>query len=141
MGVIALAIGLLAKRHIKLEEKSLEAKQKERMNELRTQVKDEIIKQFDEKIDQLEQEDNVIREEIKGIKKDTQDLVQGVLAIHGRDFRGTCRYLLRPEHVITLDEFEQLDQDHEIYKSLGGNHRGDDLYQAVITKWHGQLKT
>jgi len=55
-------------------------------------------------------------------------------------FYDECRRLLDPNHVITLDEYEQFNKDYEAYKALGGNHRGDILYKSVVVKFEESLK-
>ncbi len=49
-------------------------------------------------------------------------------------FKDKCRKLLKEDHVITLDEWEEVDAEHNIYNALGGNHNGDYLYQLVSEK-------
>ena len=63
----------------------------------------------------------------------------GLLSIQGRDFKRHCRELLDDEHEITLDEWEQIDADHEAYNGLGGNHKGDQLYELVKKKVENNL--
>ena len=38
------------------------------------------------------------------------------------------------DHIITLDEWEELDIDHTAYNGLGGNHKGDHLFSLVKKK-------
>jgi hypothetical protein len=59
----------------------------------------------------------------------------GILSIQGRGFKDDCRKLLEDGHVITLNEFEALDAEHNIYKSLGGNSHGDALFDLVKVKY------
>lgn len=74
------------------------------------------------------QEDDVhIREEINIIKA-------GLLSLQGKQFRRKCRKLLKPEHTITLEEYEQLIEDHNVYNALDGNHKGDELFALVKDK-------
>ena len=138
-GLIALAITFIVKRHVKLEQQDYQQKQKERMDELRSQVKDEIIDQLEEEVGMLKEEDQKVHKEIGEIKQSINIATEGVLAIHGRDFKDECRRLLQPDHVITIEEYEQICKDHKIYNRLGGNDRGDALFDAVVTKWNGQL--
>ena len=50
-----------------------------------------------------------------------------------------CEWLLSPDHVITVQEYEQFEEDYVAYKGLGGNHRGDALYKSVVEKFNKQL--
>lgn len=64
---------------------------------------------------------------------------QGLLSLQGRDFREECYRLLKENHVITLEEYEQVESDHAAYNALGGNHNGDHLYELVKHKVEGNL--
>lgn len=59
----------------------------------------------------------------------------GILSIQGRGFKHDCRKLLEDGHIITLNEFEALGAEHNIYKSLGGNSHGDALFDLVKVKY------
>lgn len=61
-------------------------------------------------------------------------LKKGILSIQGKSFKHECRELLKEEHEISLEEFEMLQEDHNIYNSLGGNHDGDTLFKMVENK-------
>ena len=63
----------------------------------------------------------------------------GVLSIQGKDFKSDCRRLLNEEHRITTEEFEELEDEYEVYTGLGGNGRGAALFDAVKTKYMAQL--
>ena len=54
--------------------------------------------------------------------------------MQGKNFKSDCRRLLDENHEITLDEWEEIDADHEAYNGLGGNHRGDELFELVKKK-------
>lgn len=77
-------------------------------------------------------------EESKKDKAELQEQINivkdGVLSIQKKNFKQDCRELLREGHEITLDEFEALQDEHNTYKSLGGNHDGDTLYDMVAKK-------
>lgn len=63
------------------------------------------------------------------------NLVQGgILSIQSRSFKQECRELLREDRDITLEEFESLQEEYEIYKNLGGNHDGDLLFSMIREK-------
>lgn len=58
----------------------------------------------------------------------------GILSLQGRTFKQECRDFLRPEREFTLEEFESLQDEYYVYKSLGGNHDGDTLFELVKRK-------
>ena len=136
LGIIAAGIALWAKRYIKLEKSAIQEKQKQRMQELRTEVKDEITKELNEQVEKLSEEDAKIYQEINEVSNKVEIVGSGVLAIQRRSFIEECRWLLAEDHHITTDEFEQLQSDHEIYNDLGGNNKGDELFEAVKAKFY-----
>lgn len=71
--------------------------------------------------------DQILQEQINVVK-------DGVLSIHKKNFKQDCRELLSENHDINLAEFEALQEEYGIYKSLGGNHDGDTLYHMVEEK-------
>lgn len=58
----------------------------------------------------------------------------GILSLQGRTFKQECREFLRPDREFTLEEFEALQDEYYVYKSLGGNHDGDTLFELVKKK-------
>lgn len=68
------------------------------------------------------------------LQKQINVMQSGILSIQGKNFREDCRILLAPEKEFTLKEFENLQQEHAIYKALGGNHEGDTLFDLVTKK-------
>ena len=135
LGVVAAGIALWAKRYIKLEKSTIQEKQKQRMQELRTEVKDEITTELNEQVEKLTEEDVKIHQEIEIVSNKVEIVGSGVLAIQGQVFKDECRRLLAEGHQITLDEFEQLQVDHEVYNSLDGNNKGDELFEAAKAKY------
>lgn len=69
-----------------------------------------------------------------------QALKAGVLSMQGKIFKGDCRRLLEPNHIITEEEYEDIVADHKSYNGLGGNHIGDSLFLSVMKKWNAQLE-
>lgn len=61
-------------------------------------------------------------------------LKRGLLSVQGRQFKADCKRLLDPNHVITIEEFQQINEDHEAYHALGGNHNGDAIFELVKKK-------
>ena len=46
--------------------------------------------------------------------------------------------LLEPEYHITYNEFMDFTKSHAVYNGLGGNHEGDQAYDAVKEKYYKQ---
>ncbi len=91
----------------------------------------EVVKESDEK---SMEEDKVIHHEIDIIK-------DGMLSVEGRAFRNECKRLLEDDHIITLNEYLAVVNEHGVYNNLGGNHEGDLLFSAVKAKYEKSLKT
>lgn len=68
------------------------------------------------------------------LQKQIDILMSGILSIQGRAFKQECRALLREGHEITLEEWEFIQEEHDTYKALGGNHDGDSLFEMVKRK-------
>lgn len=80
-----------------------------------------------------------ILENSREISKGYRDLYQqGLLYILRRTYFEDCERLLRPDHVITFDEFKTISEDHQLYNKLGGNHQGDIMFEAIEDKYHHQ---
>lgn len=108
------------------------------------EVREEIVNELTEKIDRVEQKsdenDRIIREEIEILSNNVENLTAGVLSIQGKQFREECVKLLDTEHTITVDEYQQFEEDYIAYKGLGGNHTGDAFHTRVINKFNQQIK-
>ena len=84
--------------------------------------------------DESKADDEVLQNQISNLSDEMRSLKKGLLSIQGKEFRANCRKLLEDGHEITLDEWEEIDADHEAYNGLGGNHKGDQLYGLVKKK-------
>lgn len=115
----------LEKEHDKMNQKS-----EDKYNEINTKV-DEALEAGRE---ESKSDDAVLEKEISALEKNITALTAGVLSMQGKEFRNNCRKLLAEDHVITLDEWEELDKDHTAYNGLGGNHKGDHLFSLVKKK-------
>lgn len=102
----------------------------DKYTEITTRVQDAMIKGRDESYENYGQ----IYDRIKKDETNFDVLKNGILSIQGSMFKEECRRLLEEGHEITLREWEDIDADHDVYKSLGGNHNGDYLYSLVSEK-------
>ena len=87
----------------------------------------------------LEGRADILENTLNAVVSNLELIKNGLLAVQGHEFRNKCRKLLRQE-TITLDEYEQLESDHIAYNGLGGNHKGDSLFDQVKTKYYSSLK-
>lgn len=81
-----------------------------------------------EKIDNIEETNKILTDKISIVEK-------GLLSVMGSNFKRRCEAFLQPEHEISLQEFNELQEDHEAYNALGGNHIGDQLFDLVCEKY------
>lgn len=77
---------------------------------------------------------NDLCEENKKQNKEIKDIHSSLLIIQGVSFKAYCRQLLRDDHQITLEEFENCQEEYEAYHALGGNGRGTMLFELVKKK-------
>ena len=155
-GLMAAGFGLLAKKFWKMYQNEKERDKQSDMNkcyekvqaeisEIKKEVDNIVIEKedlFDREITKVHQEslkhDKKIEEELKSLSNYIETLKDGVLSIQASHFRLQCKRYLQDDRFISIDEFEQLTYDHNIYNKLGGNHLGDSLFEAVEAKFRAQ---
>lgn len=168
LGLIVAGGGFFLKRYIALEKKESERKQDEHFKQLMTQIQEEnkamvqSLVQEHEEMNQRSDEryheitskvaeamiagreeskadDEALQQQIHTLSNEMDCLKAGLLSMQGKEFRASCHRLLDENHEITLDEWEEIDADHEAYNGLGGNHRGDHLFELVKKKVENTL--
>ena len=145
-GLVCATVAWFARHYIKL----LEEKKKSQQDEIIKTMKeglDEHKRQMKEDMNQCSTGlMNIVKEQTEALKKsddaiheDIDSLRDGMLSIQGRNFKNDCHRMLLDQHVITLNEFDQLLADHIVYNKLGGNHEGDALFSMVEAKYKNSL--
>lgn len=127
----------------KEQKREKEVEQEHLSKEFRTYADEEHKKILDiihENVVASKKADVEIKKELAVMNEGLELLKMGLLGIQGPGFKAKCKYLLGADHVITLEEWEEINNDHDIYNSLGGNHNGDRLYNDVSYKYHSQLQ-
>lgn len=107
-----------------------------------TQVREEMAEyetNDGQRINSLENRANILEDTLTAVSNSLDAIKGGLLAVQGHEFRSKCRKLLLKD-IILIEEYEQLESDHLAYNSLGGNHKGDSLFDQVKTKYYSQLK-
>ena len=103
------------------------------------QMEARIMKKVEEKLETLLNQsnagDNNLKADIDGLNTKIDSMIQAILSMQGKGFIQLCQRLLKPGHIITTEEYEQCIQDHDAYNGIGGNHRGDLLFDAVSQKY------
>lgn len=106
-----------------------------------TQVREEIAEyetNDGERLTSLEKRSEILEDTLTAVVNNLDLIKSGLLAVQGHEFRNKCRKLLAQD-TITPDEYEQLESDHVAYNGLGGNHKGDSLFDQVKTKYYSSL--
>ena len=163
LGLIVAGGGFVIKRYLRLEKEERQREQREYFDKMldkiqkeNQQVLDHLEKEHDTmnqnsedrydeintKVDKAleagreesKADDAVLEKQISAVEKNITALTAGILSMQGKEFRNNCRKLLAEDHIITLDEWEELDKDHIAYNGLGGNHKGDHLFSLVKKK-------
>lgn len=134
-GVIITVGGIFGRKFIKGLKEIHKSRQKAAYEEFQHRIHAEFIESTED-VRALTQEN---KNEIKEMKEMIIALKQGLLSIHGREFKNQCLDLLEDNHEITLDEYETISADHEAYNALGGNHEGDRLFDLVKKKFEKSL--
>ena len=76
---------------------------------------------------------------IKEVKASNSALLHAVFEVQQKQFRVDCQRLLETTNSITFEQFEDLHNEFEIYKSLGGNGTGTTLFDLVREKYSAQM--
>ena len=155
-GLIAAGFGYMAKKFWSMYQKEKEMDKKMDMEKCYAKVReelDDIEKQIDKLVDEKEslfereimkvqeesiKHDKAMESDLKSLSNYIEVLKEGVLSIQASHFRLQCKNYLKDGKIISIDEFEQLTHDHNIYNKLGGNHLGDALFEAVEAKFKAQ---
>ena len=83
----------------------------------------------------LEERADILEDTLTAVVDNLELIKSGLLAVQGHEFRNKCRRLLTQEE-IKPEDYEQLESDHLAYNGLGGNHKGDSLFDQVKTKYY-----
>lgn len=147
LGLIAAGLGIACKKIYALymsEKNTKKTKERENlmddMKAMMTSCQLEVLNKVGEREQMLQEEDRKIKENLESLTNSVVVLKDGILSLQGREFRQDCRDLLKENHVITISEYETLVREHQVYNSLGGNHRGDALFHAAEQKYKNSLK-
>lgn len=135
-GLIVAGIGYFVRHHWKLFKKDM-IRHNEENNDM---LLSEISIKIDASQKKTEQSMEDLKNDVAEIKSQNEDTRNGVLEIFRPQFVARCQKLLEPEHVITADEWVSISEAHDLYNQLGGNHKGDTLFEAVSFKFKKQIK-
>lgn len=114
--------------------KKINAERKAGQEKFYSQLETSLAQKIDSVIEISEGDDLRLQKQIDDLDNHMDTLAKGILSLQGREFKQECRNLLADDHTLTLEEFEDLEAEHEIYNRLGGNHNGDSLFELVKKK-------
>ena len=120
-GLIATGLGVLAKKYHKLWKQAKDVEKQKTYESLMNDVK------------------TYVNDVIKETEESHTKLYKAVLDVHQKQFQRDCYYYLKIPRDITLEEFESIYRNYEIYTSLGGNGIGTMLFEQVKEKYSTQL--
>lgn len=154
-GAVALGLGLWAKFSIRALRKKIldefdqrcEATKKMLEKEIETglqaKAETQTIRDLEFQVEKVREEsqasDRRIENNLMKLAENQDNVVSGLLSIQGKQFREMCLSLLDPVHVITVEEYEHFEIEYDVYKRLGGNHRGEFLHDRVVDKYTNTL--
>lgn len=134
-GLIAALVTFLIKQYYSLQKKV--------HNQQRDNFEEEIIEAINNSLKKEQEKTNKeiasAKEEILKVHKSTDILKSGLLNVQRKNFMEFCYLLLEPDHIITKEEYEDIEEDHEVYNALDGNHKGDELFRVVSEKYFNQF--
>lgn len=133
--IIIAGFGFFFKRYIELEQKH----HAEEQVKFYSKLQEDISKQLEDSKKESKKDDAELQGQINIVKDEMTHLKKGLLSVQGKEFKAECRRVLDENHILTLDEFEQLEEDHAAYNGLGGNHKGDSLFELVKKKAESTL--
>ena len=139
--LVAAGIAIFAKHYVKLQKQALEKKWQDKEKNMCGKIICTLEEQIQKVEIQSTEEDQRLHTELEEIHQDVDILESGMLSLQGRQFRDLCEKLLSTGYYITVDEYEEFETEYEVYKKLGGNHRGDALHDRVVDKVNAQIKS
>lgn len=134
LGLIAMSITFAVKSHAKWTSQKKKEEQVTLIKDIVKEVKEELSAESQRLKQQSDEADFCIEEEIGVLRQDFEVLKKGILSIQKRDFKRLCEDLLKPGHNLTLEEYRQCCDEHDVYNRLGGNSDGDTLFELVRKK-------
>ena len=137
-GVIALGIGLGVKHYAKIQKRVWNIEFDEKIEKCIHEEIEELEGEILEVKEKSYANDREMKVELETVSTGVDNLTTGILSVQGKQFRDFCIYLLDSNHKITVQEYEQFEEDYIVYKNLGGNHRGDSLHDRVVKKFDEQ---
>lgn len=154
-GLVAACLIFIIRQYYKQKTKITEQDQQDFKDEILSTINNDICKQVGKcsrvdtelqlNIQKLTESVKLLNDNMTGIQQqmlidNVPALKAGILSVQGKIFKEDCRRLLKPNHIISEEEYEDIVADHKSYNGLGGNHIGDGLFKSVMNKWNKQIE-
>ena len=136
--IIAVLSGFV-KHYYQLWKKEQESQKNEFWSNTKEELKQYNRELLEQKQSLLSSEDARLQEAIKIVKESNENLLRAVLEVQKKQFKTDCKYFLENANNISFEEFENLQDEYEIYKSLGGNGPGHTLFDLIQEKYSSQM--
>ena len=134
-------LGYLAKKFYSLWQYEQQTRKTNAEEALKNELKTYNESLMQEQKTLLDNENLKLQETIEEVKAANKKLLSAVLEVQRKQFKNDCYRLLEDDVVISIDQFENLYNEYEIYKSLGGNGYGSTLFDLVEEKYRNQAFT
>lgn len=138
--IVAGGVVWFAKHYVKLQKQALDAKWHEKEKNMCSKIITTLEEKIQEVDEKSQKEDSILQKDLDHLHEEMDAVESGILSLQGKQFKDYCEFLLEPNHYITIDEYEDFEIEYDVYKSLGGNHRGDALHDRVVDKFKAQMK-
>ena len=123
-GIVVGVFSYFIKHYRSLWKESQENQKNKFWDEVKLELKADSKALLQEKETLLTLEDKKLEEAVNKVTESNNALLKAVLGVQRKQFVTDCRFLLEKNNEITFEEFEDLQEEYEIYKSLGGNGPG-----------------
>jgi hypothetical protein len=91
-------------------------------------------------VDLINQRENAFTERHSQLCTEIKDLKDGLLGVYSKSFKEDCEcFLSRDSKEVSLDEYKELSDEHDVYNRLGGNHYGDELFAMAKKKVESEI--
>lgn len=134
LGTIVAGGGLFFRRYHELSKAERDQKRHDSQEKLKKAIQEDNQRMIDEVSQMSKQEDEKLQKQINKINKDVGNIMIATSSMQKNDFYEKCHHLLKPDHFITLDEWEDIKEYHKEYNAIGGNHRGDNYFELIQKK-------
>ncbi len=138
-GLIIACLSFCVKHYYQLWKKEQETQKNEFWDSTKEELKAYNKELLEQKEALLSSEDAKLQEAIKIVKQSNEILLKAVLEVQKKQFKTDCKYFLEEKNTISFEQFENLQDEYEIYKSLGGNGPGHTLFDLVQEKYSFQI--